>query len=397
LIRRHFFLVGALVAVLLMLVVGGWKLAFGEKAGAAGAGGPGGAPGGGGGAGGRGGRATAVSQVVVANRPFVDRIEVLGVAKGLQSVTITSNTAEMITAVHFRDGQAVSRGQVLVELKADSENAGISEANVRLAQAQRDYTRWKTLADKGIAPRASAEQYLAAVETAKAAVASAQAQKLDRVIRAPFAGHVGISDVAPGTLISPGTAIVTLDDASVIRVDFSVPDRYLSTLRDGLPIVAKPDALPGETFRGRIAQIDTRIDATTRALKARAEFPNPGGRLKPGMLVKVGIDQGQHIAPAVPEAAIQFEGTQASVFVIEKGPKGQVARRTDVETGISDGGFVEIRSGLKPGDKIVADGLNRVQDGASVGGGGPGGGKGEGKGPGKGGKPGAGGADRKAG
>jgi membrane fusion protein (multidrug efflux system) len=397
LIRRHFFLVGALVAVLLMLVVGGWKLAFGEKAGAGGAGGPGGAPGGGGGAGGRGGRATAVSQVVVANRPFTDRIEVLGVAKGLQSVTITSNTAEMITAVHFRDGQAVSRGQVLVELKADSENAGISEANVRLAQAQRDYTRWKTLADKGIAPRASAEQYLAAVETAKATVASAQAQKLDRVIRAPFAGHVGISDVAPGTLISPGTAIVTLDDASVIRVDFSVPDRYLSTLRDGLPIVAKPDALPGETFRGRIAQIDTRIDATTRALKARAEFPNPGGRLKPGMLVKVGIDQGQHIAPAVPEAAIQFEGTQASVFVIEKGPKGQVARRTDVETGISDGGFVEIRSGVKPGDKIVADGLNRVQDGASVGGGGPGGGKGEGKGPGKGGKPGAGGADRKAG
>ena len=386
-IRRHFFLVGALVAVLLMLVVGGWKLAFGGKAAE-------GAPGGGGGAGGRGGRATAVSQVAVANRPFTDRIEVLGVAKGLQSVTITSNTAEMITAVHFRDGQAVSRGQVLVELKADSENADITEARAKLAQAEREYARWKTLADKGIAARATAEQYLAGVETARAVVASAQAQKLDRVIRAPFAGRVGISDVAPGMLISPGTAIVSLDDSSVIRVDFSVPDRYLATLREGLPIVAKPDALPGEVFRGRIAQIDTRIDPTTRALKARAEFPNPGGRLKPGMLVKVGIDQGQHIAAAVPEAAIQFEGTQASVFVIEKGPKGQVARRTDVETGISDGGFVEVRSGLKPGDKIVADGLNRVQDGAPVGGGG---GKGEGKGPGKGGKPGAGGADRKAG
>lgn len=354
-IRRHFFLLAALAAVVLMLVVGGMKLAFGQKA--AGQGGPG------------GGRATTVSQTVVSSRAFTDRIEVLGVAKGLQSVTITSNTAEMITAVHFVDGQAVSRGQVLVDLKSASEDAGIAEAKVRLAQAERDYQRWKTLADRGVAPRATAEQYLSAVETARAGVASAQAQKLDRVIRAPFSGRVGISDVAPGTLISPGTAIVSLDDVSVIRVDFSVPDRYLATLRQGLPISARPDALPGETFQGRIAQIDTRIDPTTRAVKARAEFPNPGGRLKPGMLVKVSIDQGLRTAPAVPEAAVQFEGTQASVFLIVKGPKGQVARRTNVETGLASGGFVEISSGVKPGDKIVADGLNRVQDGAAIGGG----------------------------
>lgn len=367
-IRRHFFLLAALAAVVLMLVVGGMKLAFGQKA--AGPGGSGG-----------GGRATNVSQTEVAMKPFVDRIEVLGVAKGLQSVTITSNTAEMVTAVHFRDGQSVSRGQVLVDLKSASEDASISEAKVRLAQAERDYDRWKTLADRGVAPRAAAEQYLASVETARAAVASAQAQKLDRVIRAPFSGRVGISDVAPGALISPGTAIVSLDDVSVIRVDFSVPDRYLTTLREGLPISASPDALAGEVFQGRIAQIDTRIDPATRAVKARAEFPNPGGRLKPGMLVKVSIDQGTRMAPAVPEAAVQFQGTQASVFLIAKGPKGKVARRTEVETGLSTAGFVEISAGVKPGDKIVADGLNRVQDGASIGGGQ--GGKGPGKGAGE--------------
>ena len=353
-IRRHFFLVVALVAVVLMLVVGGAKLAFGakEKQGAAG-----------------GGRATSVTQTVVGQRPFTDRIEVLGAAKGRQSVTITSNTAELITAVHFTDGQAVSRGQVLVELKADQEDAGIAEARANLAQAERNYQRWKTLADKGIAPRATAEQYLASLETARAVVDSAKAQKLDRVIRAPFSGRVGISDIAPGALISPGTAIVSLDDVSVIRVDFSVPDRYLSTLRVGLPITARPDALPGEAFQGRIAQIDTRIDAATRAIKARAEFPNAGGRLLPGMLVKVSIDQGVRTAAAVPEAAVQFEGTQASVYRIAKGPKGMVARRVDVDTGIIQDGFVEIRAGLKPGDKIVGDGLNRVQDGAAIGGG----------------------------
>jgi len=369
-IRRHFFLVAAVVAVLLMLVAGGLKLAFGGKA--PGAGGPGG---------GGGGRAIAVSQIVVQPRAFTDRIEVLGVAKGRQSVTITSNTAELITAVHFRDGQVVSKGQVLVELKADQETAGIAQAQAQLSQAEREYTRWKTLADRGIAPRASAEQYMAARDTARAALASASAQKLDKVIRAPFAGRVGITDIAPGALISPGTPIVTLDDVSLIRVDFSVPDRYLPILREGLTISAAPDALPGETFTGRIAQIDTRIDPTTRALKARAEFPNADGRLKPGMLIKVGIDQGQRQGVAVPESAIQFEGSQASVFLIAKGPKGQVARRTAVQTGLSSDGFVEIVSGLKAGDHIVADGLNRVQDGAAIGGGkgGPGGAQGGGQ------------------
>lgn len=373
-IRRHFFLVAALAAVVLMLVVGGLKLAFGAKDASR--------------AGGAGGRATSVSQMVVGERPFTDRIEVLGVAKGRQSVTITSNTPELITAVHFSDGETVRKGQVLVELKADQEDAGISEARARLAQAERDYARWKTLADKGIAPRATAEQYLSALDVARASVGTAQAQKLDRVLRAPFSGRVGISDVAPGMLIAAGTPIVSLDDASVIRVDFSVPDRYLRTLRVGLPIAARPDALPGETFQGRIAQIDTRIDPATRAIKARAEFPNAGGRLKPGMLVKVSIDQGVRDGVAVPEAAVQFEGTQASVYRIAKGPKGMIARRTDVDTGISEGGFIEIRAGLKAGDKIVADGLNRIQDGAPIGGGQ--GGKGDKKGE-------KGGADRKAG
>lgn len=364
-IRRHFFLIAAGVALVLMILAGGAKLLLGGKA--EGQGGP-------------GGRATAVSQVKVGERPFTDRIEVLGVAKGRQSVTITSNTTELITAVHFTDGQLVSRGQVLVTLKDDQETADIAQAQANLDQAKRNYDRWKTLADKGIAPRATAEQNLAAYESAKAALASAKAQRLDRVIRAPFAGRVGISDVAPGTLIAPGGAIVSLDDASVVRVDFSVPDRYLATLRDGLPIKASPDALPGETFQGQIAQIDTRIDAATRAIKARAEFPNPGGRLKPGMLVKVAIDQGVRQGLAVPEAAVQFEGQQASVFLVAKGEKGQVARRTNITTGLTADGFVEIRSGLKAGDVVVADGLNRVQDGGAVRdvakpAGGPGGGK----------------------
>lgn len=361
-IRRHFFLITAALLLGILVIGGAIKLATAEPKG--GAGGPGGP----------GGRAAAVSQVVAAARPFIDRIEVLGVAKGRNSVTITSNTTELITAVRFRDGQRVAQGQVLVELKAGEEDAGLIEANARLSQAERDYARWKALADRGVAPRATAEQYLSALETARAGVKAASARKLDRVIRAPFSGVVGLTDVAPGSLISPGSPIVSLDDLSVIRVDFEIPDRYLPVLSEGSTIAARPDAWPGEVFTGRIAQLDSRIDATTRAITARAEFPNPSGRIKPGMLMRVTISHGGRDVLAVPEAAVQFEGDQAYVFVIATRGPGLAARKQAVDTGASQDGFVEIRGGLRSGDKVVADGLNRIQDGqpVRVGGGKPG-------------------------
>jgi membrane fusion protein (multidrug efflux system) len=352
LIRRHFFLTAAGAFLVLMLLLGGIKLLAGEKGPQEGAGGA--------------GRAPSVSQVVAVQRPFTDRIEVLGVAKGRQSVTITSDATELVTAVRFRDGQAVTRGQTLVELKANEQDAGVAEARARLNQAQRDYDRWNTLAQRGVAPKATVEQYRAALETARASLNAAQARKLDRVIRAPFSGVVGLSDVAPGALIAPGSPIVSLDDLSVIRVDFDVPDRYLSVLKAGSPISARPDAYPDTVFHGRIAELDTRINTNTRAIRARAEFPNGSRQIKPGMMVRVGVEHGARIGVAVPESAVQYEGDQAFVFVIAPGPKGLAAKKRPVTAGLTNGGFVEVREGLRVGEKVVADGLNRVQDGQPV-------------------------------
>lgn len=353
LIRRHFFLVAAGAVLVLMLLLGGFKL-LAEDKGPEGAG-----PGG-------GGRAPSVTPVVAAQRPFTDSVEVLGVAKGRQSVTITSDATELVTAVRFRDGQAVSKGQVLVELKANEQDAGVQEARARLNQAQRDYDRWNTLAERGFAPKAQVEQYRAALETARASLNAAQARKLDRVIRAPFSGVVGLSDVAPGALIAPGSPIVTLDDLSLIRVDFDVPDRYLPLLQPGAPITAKPDAYPNMVMAGRVAELDTRINTNTRAIRARAEFPNGARLIRPGMMVRVALQHGSRIGVAVPESAVQYEGDQAYVFLITPGQRGLSTKKTPVVAGVNDGGFVEIRSGLAPGARVVADGLNRIQDGRPV-------------------------------
>lgn len=356
--RRHFFLIAAVgLVVLMVLAVAVRALSLGgdDKGG----GGPGRR-------GGPGGRAQTVEAVSVAQRDFVNQIQALGVARGRRSVDITSSTTELITRVLFVDGQSVRAGAPLVELQAREEDAGILTARANLAQAQRDFDRWTDLAERGVAPRVQAEQAESGVATAQAALEAAQARRGDRVIRAPFAGVIGLSTVTPGTLVNPGAVIATLDDIGVVRVDFPVPERYLSLVRRGTPIIATADALPGESFQGAIAMVDTRVDQTTRAVTARAEFPNPGGRLRPGMSIRVRIQEGMRQAMAVPEAAVLFEADQAFVYRIAgEGDEAQ-AQRVLVETGSVEGGFIEITGGLAVGDRIVAGGLNRLQPGAPI-------------------------------
>jgi membrane fusion protein (multidrug efflux system) len=357
-IKRHFFLVAAAALLGLMVLAVILRMAFAgdEKAG--------GGPGGRGGPG--GGRGQTVSEAVVTARPFTDEIRVLGVARGRRSVNITSSTSELITRVLFSDGQRVAAGAPLVELQAREEDAGIIEARAQVAQAQRQYDRYKTLADRGIAPRVTAEDAETGLATARASLNAAQARRGDRLIRAPFGGVLGLSSVTAGTLVSPGGIITTLDDIDVVRVDFPIPERYLGVLRTGTPISATIDAYGDETFNGRIALIDTRINEQTRAVTARAEIPNPGGRIRPGMAVRVAVQQGQRTSAAAPEAAVQYEGDGAFVYRIAKGESGSTAQRVEVETGAVEGGFVEILSGLDAGDRIVGSGLNRIQPGAPV-------------------------------
>lgn len=367
-IRRHLFLVIAAAVLGLMIVAVILKVAFASDEPAGGPGGGRGGPG--------GGRGQVVSEAVVTLRPFSDQINVLGVARGRRSVNVTSSTSELITAVLFRDGQSVAAGTPLVQLQAREEDASIIQARAELNQAQREYERYRELAERGVAPRVTAEQAETALQTARATVAAAEARRGDRVIRAPFAGVLGLSTVTPGTLISPGAVITTLDDTSVIRVDFPVPERYLGVLRQGLPIVATADAYGSEQFAGRIALIDTRINETTRAVTARAEFPNPGGRIRPGMLMRVGIQQGQRQSASVPESAIQYEGDGAFVYRIAAGERGSTAQRVTVETGAVENGFVEILSGLNANEKVVGSGLNRIQPNAPIRVAGAGGGQG---------------------
>ena len=356
--KRHFFIIAAACLVGLMVLAAVLKITLGDDKGAAGG------PGGRGGPG--GGRGQAVAEAIATPREFADQIRVLGVARSKRSVNITSNSTELITRVMFRDGQRVAAGTPLVELQAREEDADLIQARAQLAQAQREYDRFKILAERGVAPRVTAETADTALQTARAAVAASEARRGDRVLRAPFAGVLGLTSVTAGTLISPGSVITTLDDTSGIRVDFPLPERYLGVLQVGTPLTATADAYADETVSGRIALLDTRVNEQTRAVIARAEFANPGNRIRPGMMMRVAVQQGRRQSLSVPEAAVQYEGQGAFVYRIARGENGTTAQRVEVQTGAVEGGFVEILSGLDNNDRVVASGLNRIQPGAPV-------------------------------
>lgn len=354
--KRHFFIIGAACLFGLMVVAAIIKIAL-SGGDAAGQNGP---------MGSGAGRGQVVAEAVAGRREFADQIRVLGVARGRRSVNITSNTTQLVTQVLFRDGQRVEAGQPLVELLAREEDADLIRARAQLENAQREYDRYRVLAERGVAPRVMAETAETALKTAQAAVAASEARRGDRILRAPFAGVLGLTSVTPGTLISPGSVITTLDDISSVRVDFPLPERYLGVLPVGAPITATSDAFPGEEFNGRIALLDTRVNEQTRAIIARAEFANPGNRIRPGMMMRVSVHQGRRQSLAVPEAAVQYEGQGAFVYRIARGEAGATAQRVEVQTGAVEGGYVEIVSGLGNSDRIVASGLNRIQPGAPV-------------------------------
>ncbi len=368
-IKRHFFLVAAAILLGLMVVAVVLRMAFADDEKGGGAGGRGG-PG--------GGRGQSVSEAVAAPREFSDRIRVLGVARGRRSVNITSSTSELITRVMFTDGQRVAAGTPLVQLQAREEDAAIAEARAQVARARTQYERYKTLSDRGFASAAMVEQYETELESARASLAAANARAGDRTIRAPFSGVLGLSTVTAGTLVNPGAVIATLDDIDVVRVDFPIPERYLAVLRPGTAITATIDAYGDEVFTGRIALIDTRVNEATRSITARAEIANPGARIRPGMAVRVAVQQGVRQGIAVPEAAVQYEGDGAFVYRIANSERGATAQRVVVETGAVEGGFVEILSGLSNGDRVVGSGLNRIQPNAPVRVGGAGGRTGQG-------------------
>jgi membrane fusion protein (multidrug efflux system) len=303
-----------------------------------------------------------VTLAPVRNERLSQKLEALGNARANESVDVSSKTSNVVMAIRFRDGERVQRGQLLVQLDDAQTRADVAAAQATLTESESQFNRSRELMQTQALSKSSYDQLEATLKANRARLQSAQARLEDTVIRAPFSGRVGLRRVSVGTLISPGDVITTLDDTSVIKLDFSVPENFLSSLREGLSVRASAPAFPGRSFTGKVSSIDSRVDMTTRSVIVRALLANEDGALRPGMFLNVSLANDERAALVIPEEALTPEAEKQYVYVVVDGK----AQRREVRIGGRRPGSVEVLAGVVAGEHVIVEGTQKVRDGAAV-------------------------------
>jgi len=292
-----------------------------------------------------------------------DKVEALGTTRSIESTQITSTVTEKVKAIHFTDGQKVKKGQLLVELENEEQRAELARAKAIRGERKLALQRIRKLDERKLTSLDEVDRTRLELEQAEASIRIIRARIDDRIIRAPFDGVVGLLNISVGALVETGDLITTLDDTSVIKLDFSVPSIVLSDIRPGMKLKATASALAGLEFDGLVESIDNRIDPVTRTVIVRALVPNPEGRLLPGMLMQVDVLRNEREAVVTAEAAMMpMADRQYVMRVIGEGDDATV-EKVEVSTGLRMPGYVEILDGLSDGDLVVTHGNHKLKPG----------------------------------
>ena len=290
-------------------------------------------------------------------------ISAVGSLLANESVMIRPGIPSRIEAIHFTEGQVVTTGTKLVTLYPSEYKgrAAASSAEAKLG-AQRAL-RAEELFKKGFISQQGLDEARSNKELSAARKEEDLAWLAKTELFAPFTGIIGIRQVSPGAYLQPNQEIARLEDISVIKLDFRVPEMHLEKIKKGQEVSVRVDAYPQEQFTGRIFAIEPAVDEQTRTLLVRARIPNPDGKLRPGLFARVALALGSRDdALVIPEQAIVPRGQESFVFKVTEGK----AKLTKVQTGIRRSGEVEIVSGVAAGDIVVTDGQIKIQDGEPV-------------------------------
>jgi membrane fusion protein (multidrug efflux system) len=309
-----------------------------------------------------GGGSTFVVTEPVITGTIVDEVESIGTANANESVSLTSRVTDTVSKVNFEDGIYVQAGQILVELTNSEETALLAEAQAAVDETTRQFKRLQNLISQNLASETQLDIEKARMQTAEARLEAILARLDDRLIRAPFSGILGFRNISPGTLLSPNTVVTTLDDISIIKLDFSIPELYLSLLSKGQEVIATSAAYPDRKFIGSVRTIDSRVDPVTRSITIRAHLSNNDRLLRPGMLLTVKLVRSRSTALLVPEEAIIPIQDEHFVYLSQEG----IANRVKVEIGRMRHGSVEILSGLREGHQVITQGIIKIHPGSKI-------------------------------
>mgnify|MGYP006402790189 CR=1 FL=1 len=307
-------------------------------------------------------RVVTVKVAKASNTEFKDVIEALGNARANEQVLISSKQSDVVDRVLINDGDHVQKGDILVQLNSDEEAAKVKELEANLAESVAQLNRFQDLLKKKATSKSQLDEQEAQTKAIAAQLLSAKTRFNDMTVKAPFDGVLGFREVSVGAYIKSGDVITSLDDLDTVKVDFSVPERFYTTIKIGQRIDAKNTAYQGQIFTGKITSVDPRIDSVTRSVNVRAEIPNANYKLRPGMLLNITVERRVDNVLQVPESAIIPIEDKHFVFVIDD----DKAQRKQVEVGRRKPGVVEITAGLVDGEPVVIEGALKLRDGTQV-------------------------------
>lgn len=314
----------------------------------------------------------AVTSVVAKREFWPATMSVIGTMEAVQGVTISADLPGTVAKIGFDSGQAIKKGDVIVELDTRQERAQLAALEAQRDLAKINYGRMEQLVKEGVISKAEYDQATAQQRQTEANVAEIKATIERKTIRAPFNGVLGIRKVNLGQYLAAGNPIVALQALNPIYVNFGVPQQAASQVQVGHNLHVSSQDLAGMNFTGRVSALDSIVDETTRNLQVQATLPNPQGKLKPGMFVQVELGYGKNReAVTLPASAISYAPYGDSVFIITdlKDPKGQTyrgVRQQFVKVDGSRGDQVAVVSGVNAGDEVVTSGVFKLRNGAAV-------------------------------
>lgn len=297
----------------------------------------------------------------------------IGSVTAIHQVTINPEVGGRVTKIFFEPGATVKAGDPLVQLNDAPERGDLANYEAQARWAETTLQRSSQLAQRDFAARETVDQKQSQLDQTRAQILKTEALIAQKLIRAPFSGQLGTRRIEVGQYLTPGAPIVTLTDLSMLYVNFTLPAPTRSAIKVGQRVDVTADAFPGRNFTAEITTIEPQVSADTRTMTVQATMKNPDNALLPGMFVNAAVVlPPQPDVMVLPETAVDYTLYGDSVYVIRedgKDAKGNPifkAVRTPIKTGARWGNNVAILDGLKPGERVVAAGQVKVQNGAQI-------------------------------
>jgi membrane fusion protein (multidrug efflux system) len=302
---------------------------------------------------------------------FETELSSVGTVVSAKGVELSNDAPGVVTRLHFESGAIVKKGDVLVELDTSVERAQVASLKARTELASVSVNRSRALVAAGAAPQSQLDQDQSSFASLNADIKALLAQIDRKVVRAPFAGRLGIRGVNLGQYLAPGTVVTVLESTESEYVDFSLPQAFVSQLKQGMVVRLRGERGGPLLAEGAIDAVAPSLDAITRNVTVRASVPNGGDALRPGMFVAVDVvlPEKKNVV-IVPLTAVVHAAYGDSVFVVETpkegGQSGGVARQKFVKLGERRGDFVSVIEGVKAGEAVVTSGSFKLRNGAKV-------------------------------